>query len=159
LPVNTIVEGTVSHGSPDNVDDQRACVKVDRGTTICEPNYVGGLGNVSSRNYSITVPIHSDGPHMLKAFTAYSRGDHNGVSFLITIYVVFSNSECDEKDPPAYANEYLNCLNLPSPYVGYRGTNYQVIAINHSNGAHGACQYNSDAVCEDVEALLVQFGL
>jgi hypothetical protein len=159
LPVNIIVEGTISHGSPGNVNDQRACVKVDGGTAICEPNYVGGLGNVSSRNYSITVPINSDGPHTLQALTANSNGDHSGVSALVTIYVVLSNSACDEKDPPAIANEYLNSLNLPSAYATYRGQIIRVIAFNHANGAYGSCQYDDDAVREDVNALLAQLGL
>ena len=108
LPVNIIVEGTISHGSPGNVNNQRACIKVDGGTAICEPNYVGGLGNVSSRNYSITVPIASDGAHTLQTFTANSRGDHSGFSAIVTVYIVLSNTACDEKDPPAIANEYLN---------------------------------------------------
>ena len=55
LPVNIIVEGTISHGSPGNINGQRACVSIDGGIATCEPNYVGGLGNVSSRNFSITV--------------------------------------------------------------------------------------------------------
>jgi hypothetical protein len=159
LPINIIVEGTISHGSPGNVNDQRACVKVDGGTAICEPNYVSGLGNASSRNYSITVPINSDGPHTIQTFTANSRGDHSGVSTLITIYVVLSNSACDEKDPPAIANEYLNSLNLPSAYATYRGQIIRVIANNHSNGAYGSCHYDDDAVREDVDALLAQLGL
>jgi hypothetical protein len=159
LPINIIVEGTISHGSPGNVNDQRACVKVDGCTAICEPNYVGGLGNVSSRNYSITVPINSDGPHTLQTFTANSHGDHSGISTLITIYVVLSNSACDEKDPPAIANEYLNSLNLPSAYATYRGQIIRVIAFNHSNGAYGSCHYDDDAVREDVDALLAQLGL
>ena len=159
LPINIIVEGTISHGPPGNVNDQRACVKVDGGTAVCEPNYVGGLGNVSSRNYSITVPINSDGPHTIQTFTANSRGDHSGVSTLITIYVVLSNSACDEKDPPAIANEYLNNLNFPSAYASYRGQIMRVIANNHSNGAYGSCHYDDDAVREDVDALLAQLGL
>jgi hypothetical protein len=159
LPINIIVEGTISHGPPGNVNDQRACVKVDGGTAICEPNYVSGLGNASSRNYSITVPINSDGPHTIQTFTANSRGDHSGVSTLITIYVVLSNSACDEKDPPAIANEYLNNLNLPSAYATYRGQIIKVIANNHSNGAYGSCHYDDDAVREDVDALLAQLGL
>jgi hypothetical protein len=159
LPINIIVEGTISHGPPGNVNDQRACVKVDGGTAICEPNYIGGLGNVSSRNYSVTVPINSDGPHTIQTFTANSRGDHSGVSTLITIYVVLSNSACDEKDPPATANEYLNSLNLPSTYATYRGQIIRVIANNHSNGAYGSCHYDDDAVREDVDALLAQLGL
>src|SRR6266508_5569288 len=159
LPVNIIVEGTISHSSPGNVNDQRACVKVDGGTPICEPNYVGGLGNVSSRNYSITVPINSDGPHTLQAFTANSNGDHSGVSALITIYVVLSNAACDEKDPPAFANEYLNDLNLPSDYATYRGQIIRIIAYSHSNGAYGSCHCDYDAVREDVNNLLAQLGL
>ena len=61
LPVNIIVEGTISHGSPGNINNQRACVSVDGGTNHCEPNYVGGLGNLGSRSFCITVPISSEG--------------------------------------------------------------------------------------------------
>lgn len=159
LPVNIIVEGTISHGSPGNVNDQRACVSVDGGTPVCEPNYVGGLGNVSSRSFSITVPINSDGQHTLQATTANSNGDHNGISDLITINVVLADVPCDEKDPPAIANEYLNSLNLPSDYATYRGQIIRVIAFNHSNGAYGSCRYDYDAVRDDVNALLTQLGL
>jgi hypothetical protein len=158
LPVNIIVEGTISHGSPGNVNDQRACVIVDGGTPKCEPSYVGGLGNVSSRNYSVTVPINSEGAHTIQATTANSNGDHSGISTLITIYVVLANVACDEKDPPAYANEYLNGLNLPPEYATYRGQIIRVIAFNHSNGGYGACHYDYDAVREDVDDLLVQLG-
>jgi hypothetical protein len=158
LPVNIIVEGTISHGSPGNVNDQRACVIVDGGTPTCEPSYVGGLGNVSSRNYSITVSINSEGQHTLQATTANSHGDHSGISGLITINVVLANVPCDEKDPPAFANEYLNSLNLPSAYATYRGQIIRVIALNHANGAYGSCHYDYDAVREDVNALLAQLG-
>ena len=158
LPVNIIVEGTITHGSPGNVNDQRACVKVDGGTPICEPNYVGGLGNVSSRNFSITVPINSEGQHTLQGFTANSRGDHSGVSALITINIVLANAACDEKDPPAYANEYLNSLNLPPSYATYRGQIIRVIAFNSSNGAYGSCQYDYELVRADVDTLLAQLG-
>ena len=156
VPVNIIVEGTISHGSPGNVNNQRACIKVDGGTPICEPNYIGGLGNVSSRSYSITVPITSDGTHTLQAFTANSSGDHSGVSAVVTVYIVLSNSACDEKDPPAIANEYLNDLNLPSSYATYRGQIIKIIALNHSNGAYGSCHYDHDAVRDDVDDLLAQ---
>jgi hypothetical protein len=156
LPVNIIVEGTISHGGPGNVNNQRACIKVDGGTPICEPNYIGGLGNVSSRSYSITVPITSDGTHTLQAFTANSSGDHSGVSAVVTVYIVLSNSACDEKDPPAIANEYLNDLNLPSSYATYRGQIIKIIALNHSNGAYGSCHYDDDAVRHDVDDLLAQ---
>ena len=157
LPVNIIVEGTISHGSPGNVNDQRACVSVDGGTPTCEPSYVGGLGRTSSRNYSITVPINSEGQHTLQATSGNSNGDHTGISSLITINIVLANVPCDEKDPPAIANEYLNSLNLPSAYATYRGQIIRVIAFNHSNGAYGSCHYDYDAVREDVDALLAQF--
>jgi len=156
LPVNIIVEGTISHGSPGNVNNQRACVSVDGGTPICELNYVGGLGNVSSRSYNITVPVNSEGQHTLQATTANPDGNHSGISSLITITVVLANVPCDEKDPPAYANEYLNSLNLPSDYATYRGQIIRVIAFNHSNGAYGSCHYYYDAVREDVDDLLTQ---
>jgi hypothetical protein len=158
LPVNIIVEGTISHGSPGTVNDQRACVIVDGGTPTCEPNFVGGLGSVSSRNYSITVPINSEGQHTLQATSGNSNGDHRGISTLITINVVLANVLCDEKDPPAYANEYLNSLNLPSDYATYRGQIIRVIAFNHSNGGYGSCLYDYDAVRDDVNALLAQLG-
>ena len=157
LPVNIIVEGTISHGSPGTVNDQRACVTVDGGTPMCEPNYVGGLGRASSRNYSITVPINSEGQHTLQATSGNSNGDHTGISSLITINIVLANVPCDEKDPPAIANEYLNSLNLPSAYATYRGQIIRVIAFNHSNGAYGSCHYDDEAVREDVDALLAQY--
>jgi hypothetical protein len=159
LPVNIIVEGTISHGSPGNVNDQRACVKVDGGTSVCEPNYVGGLGNVSSRNFSVTVPIATEGPHTVQAFTANSNGDHSGASTIITIYIVLANTSCDEKDPPAHANEYLNSLRLPLEYATYRGQIIRVIAFNSSNGAYGSCHYDYQLVEADVNSLLAQLGL
>jgi len=158
LPVNIMVEGTISHGSPGNVNNQRACVRVDGGTPQCEPNYITGLGNVSSRNYSIAVAINNEGQHTIQVITANPSGDHGGISSLITINVVLANVLCDEKDPPAYANEYLNSLNLPSDYATYRGQIIRVIAFNHSNGGYGSCIYDYDAVRDDVNALLGQLG-
>jgi hypothetical protein len=158
FPVNIIVEGTISHGDPGNINDQRACVSIDRGTAICEPNYVGGLGRVSSRSFSITVPISNEGQHTIQATTANSSGDHSGVSSLIRITVLLANVPCDEKDPPAYANGYLNGLNLPSDYATFRGQIIRIIANNHSNGAYGSCHYDYDAVREDVDQLLTQIG-
>jgi hypothetical protein len=158
FPVNIIVEGTISHGDPGNINDQRACVSIDGGTAICEPNYVGGLGRVSSRSFSITVPISNEGQHTIQATTANSSGDHSGVSSLIRITVLLANVPCDEKDPPAYANGYLNGLNLPSDYATFRGQIIRIIANNHSNGAYGSCHYDYDAVREDVDQLLTQIG-
>jgi hypothetical protein len=75
---------------------------------------------------------------------------------VVTVYIVLSNSACDEKDPPAIANEYLNDLNLPSSYATYRGQIIKIIALNHSNGAYGSCHYDDDAVRHDVDDLLAQ---
>jgi hypothetical protein len=158
LPVNIIVEGTISHGSPGNINGQRACVIVDGGTPTCEPNYVGGFGNVSSRNFSITVAINNEGQHTIQATSANSNGDHSGISSIITINVLLANVPCDEKDPPAYANGYLNGLNLPSDYATVRGQIIRIIANNHSNGAYGSCHYDYNAVREDVDHLLTQVG-
>jgi hypothetical protein len=158
FPVNIIVEGTISHGSPGNINGQRACVSIDGGIATCEPNYAGGLGNVSSRNFSITVPINNEGQHTVQATTANSSGDHSGVSSLIRITVLLANVPCDEKDPPAYANGYLNGLNLPSDYATVRGQIIRIIANNHSNGAYGSCHYDYDAVRQDVDQLLTQLG-
>lgn len=158
LPINIIVEGTISHGPPGNINNQRACVIVDGGTPKCEPSYVGDLGNMNSRGFSITVPIGTEGPHTIRATMANPGGSHSARSLTITIYVVLASLSCDEKDPPAYANEYLNSLNLPRRYATYRGQIIKVIAFNHSNGAYGSCHYDYDEVREDVDALLVQVG-
>ena len=157
LPVNIIVEGTISHG-PGTINDQRACVTVDGGTPTCEPNYLGGFGSVSSRNFSITVAINNEGQHTIQATSANSNGDHSGISSVITINVLLANVPCDEKDPPAWANGYLNDLNLPSDYATFRGQIIRIIANNHSNGAYGSCHYDYDAVREDVDQLLTQVG-
>lgn len=69
LPINIIVEGTISHNSPGNINNQKACVIVDGGTPNSEPSYVGDLGSMSSRGFSITVPVGTEGP-------AYRSSDH-----------------------------------------------------------------------------------
>ena len=158
LPINIIVEGTISHNSPGNINNQKACVIVDGSTTKCEPSYVGDLGSMSSRGFSITVPVGTEGSHTVQATMANPGGSHSGISTLITFYVVLASVPCDEKDPPAYANEYLNNLNLPRDYATYRGQIIKVIAFNHSNGGYGSCHYDYDAVREDVNALLAQLG-
>lgn len=158
LPVNIVIEGTILHGSPGTVNNQRACVILDGATSTCEPTYIGDLGSASSRNYSITVPISTEGQHTLKATSANPGGAHGGSSDLMTITVVLASVPCDDKDPPAYANGYLNSLRLPPEYATYRGQIIRVIAFNHSNGAYGSCQYDYDAVREDVDALLAQLN-
>jgi hypothetical protein len=104
------------------------------------------------------VAITSEGAHTIQSSTANSKGDHGGISDVITINVILSSYECDEKDPPAYANEYLNSLNLPQSYATYRGVIIRAIALNHSIGAYGSCYYDYEAVEEDVDELLRQLG-
>lgn len=155
LPTTITVEGTISGG---NINDQRVCVIVDGSTSVCEPGYVGGLGNTHSRSYSIPVSIGTAGDHTLQASNANSTGGHSAVSALITITIVLTVDTCDEMDPPAYANHYLNSLNLPNEYATYRGQIIKIIAFNFNAGAYGSCHYDYAAVVSDVNALLSQLG-
>jgi hypothetical protein len=162
LPLNITVEGTISHSGPPagaNVADSRACVSVDGGVPTCLPAPVFGGKPPSSYNYVVPVSINSAGFHTLQVFTSKTDGGHPGQSDVITIRVVLETTTCDEVDPPAYANQYLNDLNLPSYYASYRGQIIKVIAFNHSNGVYGSCTYNYASVLADVDALLSGLGL
>jgi hypothetical protein len=157
LPATITVEGTISH-TPGTINDQKVCVSVDSGAPTCEPAFVGGLGNANSRGYSIAVTIGTEGTHTLQASNANSSGDHAGISALITINIRVATASCDEVDPPAYANQYLNSLNLPNDYATYRGQIIRIIAFNHSNGVYGSCHYNYEAVESDVDGMLAELG-
>jgi hypothetical protein len=162
LPLNITVEGTISHNGPPagaNVADSRACVSVDGGLPTCLPAPVFGGRPPSSYNYVVPVTINSAGFHTLQVSTSKTDGGHPGQSEIITIQVVLQTTICDEVDPPAYANQYLNDLNLPSYYASWRGQIIKVIAFNHSNGVYGSCTYNYAAVSADVDALLSGLGL
>ena len=162
LPLSITVEGTISHSAPPNganVADSRACVSLDGGVPTCQPAPVFGGKPPSSYNYLVPVSIASPGIHTLQASTSKTDGGHAGQSDVITITVILASTNCDEVDPPAYANQYLNGLNLPSYYATYRGQILKVIAFNHSNGVYGSCTYNYPAVIADVDALLSQLGL
>jgi hypothetical protein len=162
LPINITVEGTISHSGPPagaNVADSRACVSVDGGVPTCLPAPVFGGRPPSSYSYVVPVTINSAGFHTLQVFTSKTDGGHPGQSDVITIEIVLATASCDEVDPPAYANQYLNDLNLPSYYASYRGQIIKVIAFNHSNGVYGSCTYNYAAVLADVDALIAGLGL
>lgn len=161
LPINITVEGTISHSGPPagaNVADNKACVSVNSETPVCQAAPVFGGPPPSSYNYSVPVSIGSQGSHMLQAFTSKTDGGHPGQSSVITIHVVLSTTTCDEVDPPAYANQYLNDLDLPSSYATYRGQIIRVIANFHSNGAYGSCSYDYAAVAAHVDQLLAELG-
>ena len=162
LPINITVEGTISHSGPPagaNVADSRACVSVDGGVATCLPAPVFGGRPPSSYTYVVPITINSAGFHTLQVFTSKTNGGHPGQSDVITIEVVLATASCDEVDPPAYANQYLNDLNLPSYYASFRGQIIKVIAFNHSNGVYGSCTYDYAAVLADVNALLSGLGL
>lgn len=161
LPINISVQGTITHSplpNGANVADSQACVSVDGGAQICQPAPTFAGRPPTYYNYLVPVTISSPGFHTLQAFTRKSDGGHPGQSAVITIEVILSTTSCDEVDPPAYANQYLNGLNLPRDYATYRGQIINVIAFNHSNGVYGSCTYNYPAVVADVDALLNQVG-
>ena len=155
LPTTIAVEGTISGG---NINDQKVCVSLDGGAPICEPGFLGGLGNSTSRSYSIPVSISTTGDHSLQASNANSTGGHSAVSALITITIALTADTCDEVNPPAYANAYLNSLNLPNEYATYRGQIIKIIAFNFSAGDYGRSHYDYAAVVSDVNDLLNQLG-
>jgi hypothetical protein len=157
LPATITVEGTVSH-SPGTVNDQKVCVSVDSGNQTCEPAFIGGLGRDNSRNYSIAVTIGTDGMHTLQASNANSSGDHSGVSDLITIKIIVATAACDEIDPPAYANQYLNSLQLPVDYATYLGQIIRIIAFNYSNGRYGSCHYRYEVVESDIDGIVADLS-
>ncbi len=162
LPLNISVEGMIAHNAPPagaNVADSWACVSLDNATPVCEPAPVFGGKPPSSYNYLVPVSINSAGYHTLQASTRKTDGGHAGQSDTITILVVLAPQSCDEVDPPAYANQYLNELNLPSSYATYRGQILKVIAFNHSNGVYGSCTYDYDLVISHVDYLLGDLGL
>jgi hypothetical protein len=157
LPTNVVVEGTVVHSDPSNANDFQICVVVDGGASTCESAPVGGLGNVSSRPFSISVAIDTAGPHTLQA-TGVKDGEHEGESDIVNISIVLSQTACDTMAPPAFANLLMNDLNLPKQYAKFRGQVIRVIAFNHSNGAYGSCNYDYTQVQADVLELLGDLG-
>jgi hypothetical protein len=157
LPANIVVEGMIVHGPSGTINGQKVCVIVGFDET-CEPDFVGGLGSATSRNYNITIAINTPGPHTIQASNANSDGDHAGLSDSVDINIVVTSATCDEVDPPAWVNQYLNDINPPKQYAKYRGQIIRVIAFNHSIGEYGSCTFNYDAVKADVDDLLENLG-
>jgi hypothetical protein len=154
LPAIISVSGMVTH-SPGTVNDMRACVSLDSGSLTCG-NYISGVGNSSSFSYSIPVEIYTAGEHTLQASADKSGGGHYGASDIITITIVVASGACDEQDPPAFANEYLNSLDLPQTYASTRGQILSVIGQNHGAGKYGSCIYDYELVKDHVDALLIE---
>jgi hypothetical protein len=163
LPVTVTVTGTIAHSAPPNganVADSKACVTVDGDTEnpSCAAAPVFQGKPPSSYQYSVNVTINSEGAHILQAYTSKTDGGHPGQSELRTIYVYLASVTCDEVDPPAYANQYMNGLNLPQEYAQYRGKVIKQIAHNHDEGKYGTCQYDYELVEVDVDQFLSELG-
>ncbi len=163
LPVDLTVpvSGTIIHSAPPtgaSVADNWACVSVDAGTPVCNPAPTFGGRPPTSYDYSVNVTITSLGAHTLQASTRKSDGGHPGQSDPVTIYVYLTPVTCDEVDPPAYANQYMNTFNPPQAYAQFRGLVIRQIAYNHSQGMYGTCTYDYPAVEEDVCTALLEVG-
>jgi hypothetical protein len=163
LPVTITVQGTIAHSAPPNganVADSKACVTVDgdTGNPFCEPAPVFQGKPPSSYQYSVNVTVNSEGAHTLQAYTSKTDGGHPGQSEPTTIYVYLASVTCDEVDPPAYANQYMDSLNLPRDYAQYRGKVIQQIAHNYNDGKYGTCHYDYELVEDDVDQLLYGLG-
>jgi hypothetical protein len=119
---------------------------------------LSGLGNTQSYSYSIPVEIGTAGPHTLQGISANTDGNHVGASDPVNITIYLIPYTCDEKDPPAHANEFLNSIYVPQEYARYRGQVLSIIAFYHSNGYYGTCRYDYGRVESDVIALFGELG-
>jgi hypothetical protein len=153
FPTTVTVSGNVLH-SPGTVNDIRACVTVDGGSSTCG-TYIAGVGNTSSFPFAIQVGIDAEGPHTFVVFADKSGGGHYG-SGQVTATYLLSQTSCDEKDPPALANEYLNSKSDPYDFNTIRGKIISFIAQNMNEGKYGSCHYNVALVQSDVDALLLK---
>lgn len=153
FPTSVTVSGTVVH-SPGNVNDMRACVTVDSDPPVCG-NYISGVGNTSSFPFAISVVIYSAGTHTFVVSADKSSGGHYGFAQVTATYLL-SATTCDEKDPPAIANEYLDSKDNPQTFAQIRGRIISTIAANMNDGKYGSCNYNVTLVQSDVDALLAR---
>jgi hypothetical protein len=152
LPATIQVTGSVSHPQA-AVNDMRACVEVDGGSPVCG-DYIAGAGNLRSFGFNLPVDLY-EGTHTLRVYADKSSGGHYGFAE-ITVTVVLSTVACDELDPPAIANAYLNSLDLPNSYNQIRGSIISTIAHNMNAGRYGTCTYNAALVRTDVDSLLAK---
>jgi hypothetical protein len=152
LPASILVSGSVSHPQS-AVNDMRACIEVDGGSPVCG-DYISGTGNLRTFGFNLPVDLF-EGTHTLRVSADKSSGGHYGFAE-ITVTIVYTTTSCDEKDPPAIANEYLNSLNLPNSYNQIRGSIISTIAHNMNAGKYGTCTYNVAMVQSDVDSLLAK---
>jgi hypothetical protein len=155
LPTTILFSGTITH-SPSNVNDMQPCLTVDS-STVCG-DLISGVGNLQSYPYAIPVEFDTPGEHTIQAYTDKTGGGHYGSSEPINITIFLVPVACDEVDPPGYANEYLNSLNLPQDYATKRGQIISLIANYMNNGRYGTCNYNYELVEYDVDLKLAELG-
>jgi hypothetical protein len=155
LPTTILFSGTITH-SPSNVNDMQPCLNVDS-STVCG-NLISGVGNLQSYPYAIPVEFDTPGEHTIQAYTDKTGGGHYGSSAPINITIFLVPVACDEVDPPGYANEYLNSLNLPQEYATKRGQIISAIANYMNDGRYGTCNYNYELVKYDVDLKLAELG-
>jgi hypothetical protein len=149
-PLTVLVEGAVVHSNPGNASGFTICVYEGATELACEAD-CQGLGNHSTCNFSVPVDL-GFGEHTLRIVS--TKDGAHGSEASVTVTVSPSTVACDEKDPPALANAYLNSLDLPQSYQQIRGAVIRQIANAHSNGKYGSCTYDQDCVETDVDAAL-----
>jgi len=155
LPISVSVSGIVLH-SPGTVNGMRACLSVDGGTEVCGPT-ITGTGNQSSFTFSIASDIYNAGTHTFRVCADKLDSGHLGCAEVTHTYTV-AQTACDEIDPPAIANDYMNTINLPQSFNQIRGRVISKIAENANEGKYGTCNYNSVLVKSDVDLYLAQAG-
>ncbi|MBJ6802154.1 hypothetical protein [Geomonas propionica] len=155
LPMSVPVTGSVFH-SPGTINNMRACLSVDAGAEVCGPTFTG-VGNKSSFTFNIGGDIFAPGLHTFKVCADKVDGGHLGCATVEHTFTV-AQSACDEVDPPAIANDYMNGINLPNAFNQVRGKIINQIAANMNEGKYGTCNYNATKVKEDVDVLLAQAG-
>lgn len=155
LPVSVSVTGTVLH-TPGTVNDMSACLSVDGGAEVCGPT-IAGVGKQSTFSFSIASDIYAAGTHTFRVCSDKSSGGHLGCAE-VTHTFTLAQAACDEVDPPAIANDYMNSINLPQSFNQIRGKVISKIADNMNQGKYGTCNYNAVLVRSDVDLYLAQAG-
>jgi hypothetical protein len=147
------VSGTQVH---DNVAGGRVCVSSNLpNSKTC--SYYSGTGRPPTYwNYSIPVQVGVGANQPLVAVgDKGTDGDAHTGSTTVHVNVSCSNLACDEKDPPAHANLYLNSLSTsPSDFAKIRGNIIEQIAHATDKGKYGSCTYDYSCVEDDVDLAL-----
>jgi hypothetical protein len=149
------VSGTQVH---DNVAGGRVCVSSNFPNSKNCSYYTGTGRPPTSWNYSIPVQVGVGANQPLNAVgDKGTDGDAHTGSATVHVNVSCSNLACDEQDPPAHANLYMNNLPTtltPSQFAQVRGDVINQIAHATENGKYGSCTYDYSCVENDVDYAL-----